>query len=330
MKKIINVFFSCLSLPLFSMEMATVSLFKKPDPQKPKPLIAYYESKSSFIQRHELLKKRQSEGKQVPADDLIAFLVRHGQIACITTDDDFAAIKSQLQLSHSTLHIESEHANALLYAALVTSGATYQVLKSNAVPRVSVSLAGGYSFAGPVMHDKDCMFPDIPLAIRKFAQSHQLKKILIIDENSEKDMRARVDYYLHGNGAIFYGDEQSSIFHDINIVVANQIPCLLCEDQQTDVVSQELLERYLAAEENIQHKFDLAYYVVRLKNLKKETAEAGSTDQLCNNRIYSLLDKHIPTVVVFSGDVEKCPSIGVRYMRNVFDYAQQVYNRYNQ
>lgn len=233
-------------------------------------------------------------------------------------------------MPHSILQMESEHIKALLYESLATSGATYQVLKSNAVPCVSVSLAGGHSFAGPVTHYSDYIFADIPLAIKKNAQNNSLKKILIIDENSEQNMRARVDYYLHGNGAIFYNNEMPSVFNEVNIVVANQIPCLLCEKKQNDVVSQELLEKYLSVEENIQHKFDLAYYVVRLKNLKKSITEVDSTDQLCNDRIYSLLDKHIPTVVVFSGDIEKYPSIAVPYMRNIFDYAQQVYNRYKQ
>lgn len=329
MKKIINVLCVAISVPLFSMEMGTVRIFKKPDSQKPKPLIAFHQPKSLFIQRHEASINCGNEGKKV-VDELIGFLASYGQIACIKNDDDFADIKSQLQLSQSTLQMESEHINALLYAALATSGATYQVLNSNAVPRVSVSLAGGHSFAGPATQHKDYMLPDIPLAIKKFAQSYSLKKILIIDENSEKNMRSRVNYYLHGNGAIFYNDDIASIYNDINIIVANQISCLLCEDETSNVVSQELLEKYLVADENIQQQFDLAYYVVRLKNLKKEMAEGNNAERLCNDRIYSLLNKHIPTVVVFSGDVEKYPSIAVRYMRNVFGYAQQVYNRYKQ
>jgi hypothetical protein len=58
MKRIVIVLFAIISVPLFSMEMGSVRILKNPDSQKSKPLIAYHQSKPSFIQRYEALKKR--------------------------------------------------------------------------------------------------------------------------------------------------------------------------------------------------------------------------------------------------------------------------------
>lgn len=288
-------------LPVLAMEKDNNQFYSRD-----KEIVAFHQPYNSFDRRYKQFRRK------IQHDPLMEKIDEYMQgCTMVCTDEEvmrkFCSLP-EVMLIHPSYYL-NEHMchREMIYECLATAGATDAVLKRSAVLRVGVSLGGGYSFAGTAGGQDNHVFADVPLAIAIAAKKYSLNRILVIDENKEKSLEARSDYMTHGNGFIFYNNNMFCESKEVTI----------SEELNEEVLSEDLSEKSVAEEQ-----YDIAYYVVRLENLKDKLNDTQDCVSVCNKRIYKLLKHRVPTVVVFSGNVEAYASIVVNYMCNIFDYAQ--------